>query len=137
ERLRNARNVLQRDLGNVTVTMIPPRSPDRGEGYFEVIEGPITDKSYIVASWPASFTDADKSGSGLPGDTDDMLMFTVRSNGEPFVGLIDDGTGTPLAVQSQVAEIIWYAPDIPTGTLPPVNVEYPNPTLPPPPDNRL
>ncbi len=55
--------------------MNPPLKPEDDAGYFEATEGPLSDKS--------SFS------SGLPtmlGDADDVLMFTSRSSGEPFVG---------------------------------------------------
>ena len=94
ERLRNARNRLQSDLVGVTATMLPPRRPESDEGYFEYIEGSLDDSSYMTAT----------TATGLPGDTDDILMFTTRSRGEPFVGRIS-GTN----VESLTAEVAWYA----------------------------
>ena len=41
DHLRSAAARLQMDLQGVTVTMLPPRNPDDGEGYFEYIEGPV------------------------------------------------------------------------------------------------
>lgn len=95
ERLRNARNVLQRDLGNITVTMLPPRRPESDEGYFEYVEGPQWDGFFPTGGVP-----------GLRGDGDDYLGFTARSQGEPYVGRLGVLPGT---TQSNTAEVIWYA----------------------------
>ena len=38
------------------------------------------------------------------GDFDDILMFTTRSSGRPFVGKFN-GSGT---IQSDVAEVAWF-----------------------------
>ena len=43
DRLRTVATRLQKDLAGVTVTMLPPRSPEDDEGYFEYTEGPMTD----------------------------------------------------------------------------------------------
>ena len=42
-RLRNVARRLRDDLNGATTQMLPPRTPDQGEGYFEIIEGPIND----------------------------------------------------------------------------------------------
>ncbi len=42
-RLRNVARRLRDDLNGVTTQMLPPRTPDQGEGYFELIEGPLND----------------------------------------------------------------------------------------------
>lgn len=105
ERLRNARNVLQQDLHNVTVTMLPPRNPSNDEGYFEYIEGRDSDWNHLSAS-PAS------PGYGLQGDSDDLLFFTARSRKDPYVGVIQGATA-----QAPTAEIVYYtyiAPNTPT-----------------------
>ena len=109
ERLRACRNRLQDDLQGVTVgTMQPPLRPENDEGYFEYIEGKNTDRLF--------------AGSQLPlGDCDDVLMFTVRSRGEPFVGKFN-GTGT---VESQVAEVMYFA--VPNGPILDATTS-PNPT---------
>ncbi len=95
ERLRATRNRLQADLQGATATMKPPLRPENDEGYFELIEGPALDQNSV-------------SGAGGPldtarGDVDDVLMFTVRSRGEPFVGKFNGTT-----VESQVAEVIYF-----------------------------
>jgi prepilin-type N-terminal cleavage/methylation domain-containing protein len=101
ERLRSTRNRLQLDLAGHTATAMPTRSPEADEGYLEIIEGPLSDWSY--ASSPAY---------SIAGDADDVLMLTVRSRGEPFVGRMGpiSNLGTQ---QSTTAEVIWFA--LPNG----------------------
>jgi hypothetical protein len=99
ERLRNARNVLQTDLKNVTVTMLPPRRPENDEGYFEYTEGPQSDLNPIN---PDTATGS-PAWLSLLGDSDDILRMTVRSRGEPFVGRYSGGT-----ITSQTAEVVWF-----------------------------
>ncbi|MBX3415363.1 MAG: prepilin-type N-terminal cleavage/methylation domain-containing protein [Pirellulales bacterium] len=103
DRLRYTKDRLQLDLAGVTVTMLPPRRPESGEGYFEYIEGPI---GPILQP----MIDADEDGvrdtpESTIGDTDDILMFTTRSSGESFIGKAQTGNGT---AQSQVAEVCWF-----------------------------
>ncbi|MCE5269429.1 MAG: hypothetical protein LLG00_16255 [Planctomycetaceae bacterium] len=101
DRLRLAAERLQMDLTGVTVTMSPPRDPANNEGYFEYIEGPI---GPVVAPRDiACNSDNGNQADTTIGDCDDILMFTTRSSGRPFVGRF--GTGT---VQSDVAEVAWF-----------------------------
>ncbi|MGQ9576005.1 MAG: PilW family protein, partial [Thermoguttaceae bacterium] len=132
ENLRQAAATLKNDLEGVTVTMDPPRSPESGEGYFEYTEGPIG--PVLRPDVVAFNTDVD--GQPVPdtvvGDIDDILMMTVRSRSEPFVGRtrvkryclpsekpdgVDNGAGTlpqpqPFvlvrSVESHEAEVIWF-----------------------------
>ena len=53
-RLRNVAWRLRSDLTGATARTLPPLSPDSGEGYFELIEGPLTD-----------YQDASNSGAAL------------------------------------------------------------------------
>lgn len=100
DRLRATRNILQKDLEGITVTMLPPRRPEFHEGYFELIEGPI---GPLVQ--PQQF--AINSETGQPDTTvidfDDILMFTTRRLEGPFVGRF----GTT-SIESPVAEIAWF-----------------------------
>jgi hypothetical protein len=123
ERLRTVRNRLQLDLAGHTATTIPPLRPEDGQGYLEIIEGPNTDNSGTVVITPtlkvgyAGVYHLGKSGqepytNSIMGDADDMLMLTVRSQGEPFVGNM---AGT--MIESNTAEVVWFA--VPNGrTLP-------------------
>ena len=100
DRLRVAATRLQMDLAGVTVTMNPPRRPENNEGYFEYIEGPVTQAN---ASTYALSTDNGSVGDTTVGDFDDILMFTTRNTVRPFVGRY--GTST---IQSDVAEVAWF-----------------------------
>jgi len=85
DRLRAAQNTLKRDLDRVTVEMVPPRRPDSAEGYFEYVEGPI---GPVIPPWLfARNTDTGEPDSTV-GDIDDLVMFTVHSPDEPFVGRV-------------------------------------------------
>ena len=102
DRLRLAAARLQADLGGLTVTVNPPRDPANNEGYLEYIEGPVVTTPYSKSTPPQSTnanpylplpsqvafnTDNGKSADTSVGDFDDILMFTTRSSGRPFVGL--------------------------------------------------
>lgn len=107
--LRTAAQLLQSDLEGVTTTTLPPRNPEQGEGYIELIDGPGTDSQYRVfnsvvnqagmlrLSELDSAVDRDSDGylddetfDTAVGDVDDILAFTSHSNGEPFSGTISD-----------------------------------------------
>jgi type II secretory pathway component PulJ len=106
EQLRLASTRLQQDLAGVTVTMNPPRNPANNEGYFEYIEGPIT---ATTASSVAQNTNATPATPDTTvGDFDDILMFTTRSTGQPFVGKVPTTVNPTGAIQSDVAEVAWF-----------------------------
>lgn len=127
DRQRSAQRRLMHDLAGVTCPMRPPLNPDDGWGYFEYLEGPIG--PVFAASTVAQY-DAINNGVMAPdtsiGDFDDILMYTARSRGEPFVGRFTYkrspvGTETPdgtdavgtykfaaTTIQSEVAEIAWF-----------------------------
>ena len=94
DRLRAARNQIQLDLQGATAnpSKDPPMRPEAGEGFFEVMEGANRD-STNAASLPLS----------LIGDTDDLLAFTVRSRGAPFVGRFQATT-----LESPLAEVLYF-----------------------------
>ena len=65
DQLRAAQRRLQQDLQGVTAETLPPRRPESGEGYFELIEGPVgsigpvgpvagdpKNLGYLRGSWP-------------------------------------------------------------------------------------
>ena len=131
DRLRACRNRLQADLQGATATMNPPLRPESDEGYFEIIEGPANDVAYtigtgitIFGSRAAAIAPTTPPNQPLFGDIDDVLMFTVRSRGEPFVGkLSTSGSGT---YESQSAEVIYFVvangPIIDPTTTPPTQL---------------
>lgn len=127
--LRSVAHRMQQDLDWITVSALPWISSDSGMGYLEIIEGPGSDRDPDPI--PDGFLGTaavDVNGDGVldpdtaMGDIDDVLMFTVRSHGEPFVGRIqgtlrprNDGTilvtptlGQQLTIESQLAEVIWW-----------------------------
>lgn len=103
ERLGIAAVRLQADLAGVTVTMDPPRRPESNEGYFEYIEGPATQATASTYAVNTETGAATPPPDSTVGDFDDILMFTTRSNGRPFVGRFGTDTRT-----SDVAEVAWF-----------------------------
>jgi hypothetical protein len=87
--------------------------PAQGRGYFEVIEGPLTD--YQDATSPLSPV-AIVSGTTdvCPTDIDDVLLFTTTNSKTPFVGRVGSGM-----MESSTAEVAWFARATP-GTSNPV-----------------
>ncbi len=110
--LRSATNRLQMDLDNLTCPVKPYLDPASGLGYFEYVEG-----RYDNAGSPSTrSSDWDADGNGYPdiaethgnwishfGDTDDILAFTIRSSGEPFIG-----RGPTGPIPSDLAEVVWW-----------------------------
>ena len=128
--LRLASSRLAQDLRGVTVPMLPNAAPADGGGYFEYMEGPSKDrdvnndgindstqldlKGRLAGALAAgSVAETDTLGISV-GDIDDVLMLTVKSEAEPFVGQVDGslvsgGTaGEPSVIKSALAEIIWW-----------------------------
>lgn len=106
DRLRSAAHRLREDLTSITVDPIPWQRPEAGAGYLEILEGPIRDYA------------ADSTGtvSVIPGgDIDDLLTFTVRSEGDPYRGKFGDSF-----IESNTAEVVWYMrPTLDVATNPP------------------
>ena len=139
-RLRNVARRLRDDLNGATTQMLPPRTPDQGEGYFEIIEGPNSDDEIheyydVISSTygpvptlpppqpPPPFSvlsavagPSNASGASddrLLGDTDDVLLFTTRDTESPFVGRLPSGE-----VESSAAEVAWFARPTPNTSNP-------------------
>lgn len=83
---------LRQDLAGVTVRMRPPARPESNSGYFELVEGPLRDSSAAANS------------ANLSADTDDILLFTTKSAGGPFVGRY----GANELIESDTAEVAWF-----------------------------
>ena len=90
-RLRSVAWRLRGDLAGATARMLPPLKPEAGEGYFEVIEGPLSD---------AAATDG---LTLLAADIDDVLLFTTQSSEAAFIGKAGS-----LMVESPTAEVAWF-----------------------------
>jgi type II secretory pathway component PulJ len=108
-RLRVAAWRLRADLEGATARLTPPRSPDSGEGYFEIIEGPLTD--FVDAT--TSLTLVNQATPVGPTDIDDALLFTTRSAHKQFIGRVSTGI-----MESPVAEVAWFARATPGATNP-------------------
>jgi prepilin-type N-terminal cleavage/methylation domain-containing protein len=100
-RMRTAAWRLRSDLAGATARLVPPLSPESGEGYFEIIEGVATDG------------DAAHNATVGPADHDDVLLFTTRSNDAPFIGRQPTDTKTADLMignfESTQAEVAWFA----------------------------
>lgn len=100
-RMRSVAWRLRQDLTGATAPTLPPLDPAEGLGYFEVIEGPRFD------------TAASNGSTDLQADIDDVLLFTTRSSGPPFRGRFETGT-----IESEVAEVAWFARETVPATIP-------------------
>ncbi|NQW48798.1 MAG: prepilin-type N-terminal cleavage/methylation domain-containing protein [Planctomycetes bacterium] len=95
-RLRGTALKLRQDLRGITCSITPSLSPESDAGYFELIEGPASD-SVDAANNPIT------AATPILGDTDDVLLFTTRTAGEPFEGKFDTNL-----ILSPVAEVAWF-----------------------------
>ena len=116
--LRMMRHTLFNDLAGATCRTLPWQRPDEDPGYLEIVEGARSDKiptglvlNFAISQVPGSqitppgqLTD----GRGL-GDYDDVLALTVRGEAAPFRGRHVDSAGQPQTIESNVAEVIWFA----------------------------
>jgi hypothetical protein len=100
--MRNAAWRLRSDLAGATARPVPPLGADEGEGYFEIIEGPATDR-----------TEAADNTTVAAGDCDDVLLFTSRNTETPFIGRAPTVSGSAASLkdnfESTLAEIGWFA----------------------------
>ena len=112
--MRSAAWKLRQDLEGITCDVKPWIRPEQDAGYFELIEGPLTDTTYYDSSGAiASRLPSDGEPSNLLGDYDDVLLFTTRGNGAEFVGKMDTST-----IEADAAEVAWFCvqqPDIIDG----------------------
>jgi prepilin-type N-terminal cleavage/methylation domain-containing protein len=124
--LRSAADQLQRDLGGLTVPVRPWPETSSGAGYFEYYEGPFWDLGLgpDAAGIPPAPRVRPWYSESSVGDIDDVLMFTARAEGAPFVGQImgtldlsdptrprvifDPLNPTRTTIESQVAEVVWF-----------------------------
>ena len=98
--IRDTANRLQDDLDAVTVPARPWPEPGSGLGYLEYLEGTGFDLAPNFALWDAT---KPLQSASIIGDSDDVLAFTVRNTGQPFVGRLNGNT-----IRSNAAEIIWW-----------------------------
>ena len=93
---------LRNDLSGATARTLPPLEVEAGEGYFEIIEGPLADSAAIA---PRAAVAAS--------DIDDVLLFTTRNTETPYLGRYDvDPSSSSAAItktmESQLAEVAWF-----------------------------
>jgi prepilin-type N-terminal cleavage/methylation domain-containing protein len=91
DRMRSTAWRLRQDLAGATADLTPPGRPEEDAGYFELIEGPRSDR------------DAAEGSGDIQADTDDTLLFTTRSTGGPFVGKYGANF-----LESPAAEVAWF-----------------------------
>lgn len=108
--LRTAGDQLRTDLSQLTVPVRPWTDLSSGQGYFEIYEGPFWDMGLGdgAAAAPTVPRDQPFFTNTAFGDFDDVLMFTVRSQGEPFIAQVPITFLPSGKVQSNVAEILWF-----------------------------
>lgn len=128
--LRAATQRLKLDFAQMTVKVGSPTDEGANQGCFEIVEGAASDidvdgnGGFIASPAPynvnAELTTGDNlnvADRGLMlGDTDDILVMTVRSQGEPFVGRrcikTVDVNGNDVyqyvPITSNLAEVIWF-----------------------------
>ncbi len=95
--MRAVGETFRRDLAGVTVSPRLWNLNSECNGYFEVIEGPNSDATYVANPAMSFF-----------GDTDDIIAMTIRSGEKPFRGRYVDPLGVTQIVESHIAEVIWF-----------------------------
>lgn len=125
--LRSVQRRLQADLAGITVTPLPPRRSEQGDGYLEIHEGPIG------PCFPRGLATSALSTGATPTrpdntvqDIDDTISFTIRSKHEPFVGrfpqkrslnagetrdgndALGDFKWNIATISSDLAEVVWF-----------------------------
>ena len=90
-RMRTVAWRLRSDLAGATARPLPPLDPTAGEGYLEIIEGPLNDNN------------APTGTTTLAADTDDVILFTTRSSDPPFLG-----KASSAMIESPTAEVAWF-----------------------------
>ena len=100
QKVRSAQIMLQNDLVRYTAKMTVPADPNSGFGYFRIDENSTT---VAATSQDARLSDFYNSLTGIVGDHDDVLTFTIHDLDSPFIGR----NGTTV-VHSPDAEVKWF-----------------------------
>jgi len=95
DRLRSAAHRLREDLSSITVDALPWQRPEAGQGYLEILEGPLRDAQFDA--------DGNLLPNNIQGDIDDLLFATIRTKGDPYRGKFG-----PTSIESNTAEVVWY-----------------------------
>ncbi len=100
QKVRSAQIMLQNDLSRYTARMTAPSDLSSGAGYFRIDENSST---VATTSQDARLSDFYSNLSGILGDNDDVLTFTIHDLDSPFIGR--NGTSV---VHSPDAEVKWF-----------------------------
>ncbi len=139
--LRTATSRLRADLELITVPMRLSNDDGASEGYIEIVEGgteqqvlPLTRGVFVCSDADANRDNlldmrdpplpgaqdfntnnindfAENNITNMYGDTDDILAFTIRTDGAPFTGrACVPGSNPPtyFPITSNLAEVIWF-----------------------------
>ena len=124
--LRTATARLRADLERLTLIPRPPSDDDNSPGYFEYFEGRGNDIDTNANNLLDATEDSDTNSisdfvqynySTMLGDIDDVLAFTIRTDGDPLVGYgfaVNLASGipdyaTPAGFSSPRAEVVWFS----------------------------
>lgn len=99
QKVRSAQITLQNDLTRYTAKMTVPSDANSGAGYFRIDEN----SSGAATSLDTRLSNFYSSLTGVVGDNDDVLTFTIHDLDSPFIGR----NGTTV-VHSQDAEVKWF-----------------------------
>ena len=111
--LRGAVKQLRDDLNSLTVRMEPPGDPTNDQGMFEIIEGAANDSDPDGNGTINAQVVGTTAAGPMLGDLDDILTFTIRASGTPFVGRYlyyreQSQTFVQKTVESPLAEVVWF-----------------------------
>ena len=104
QKVRSAQIMLQNDLTRYTARMTIPAEPNSGTGYFRIDENSST---AVTTSPDTRLSDFYSNLSGILGDNDDVLTFTIHDLDSPFIGR-DTSTTPATVVHSPDAEVKWF-----------------------------
>jgi prepilin-type N-terminal cleavage/methylation domain-containing protein len=100
QKVRSAQIMLQNDLVRYTSKMTVPAESNSADGYFRIDENNST---VTTTSPDARLSDFYTNLTGIVGDNDDVLTFTIHDLDSPFIGR----NGTTV-VHSPDAEVKWF-----------------------------
>ena len=105
QKVRSAQIMLQNDLVRYTSRMTVPADINSCEGYFRIEENTQTSNAATQDTRLQTFYG--NTLTGIAGDDDDILTFTIHDLDSPFIGRDTSGTTTTV-VHSPDAEVKWF-----------------------------
>ena len=103
QKVRSAQILLQNDLSRYTAKMTVPADLSSGAGYFRIDEN---SSAVVTTSQDTRLSDFYNPLTGILGDNDDVLTFTIHDLDSPFIGRNTSTTTT--VVHSPDAEVKWF-----------------------------